>query len=304
MNYIILSLRNSNANKYEDELFKIYHFPKAYRKLINTDDIFVYYLSDTNTQEKSFIGYGKIGDIIKVDEGNFKANLKDCYDLIPRISYKYGIKNKQYVEMLGEHNPSKKIPAFQRSIRKLNFEAFDFIVNNSHAKKNRIELDNFDIPEFIEDYKELTLIDNVQAYEYNSQVNDSNNRSPLVLKRESNRLIYLRDPKLVKTVLVESEFKCAIKEGHLTFQSKANHQYSEGHHLIPMKYQFSYPTINLDHTDNIFSLCPICHNAIHYGSQSEKESRLLILFESNKFKEFLKKLSDIENFETFIRKFY
>ncbi len=47
--------------------------------------------------------------------------------------------------------------------------------------------------------------------------------------------------------------------------SRPNLPYLEAHHLIPMALQKIIPR-KLDTIENIFSLCPYCHRAIHHAN--------------------------------------
>lgn len=307
MRCIVLSVSNSDANIYNDEMFVRYHFPNEYKSLIKEGDRFVYYFSDKNTNIKSYIGCGVVSELKKVDEKSYEAYLSNCFKYEPSIPFKFNTNKNDYIEMLGEVNPEKKLPAFQRAIRKLNIEAYFYIDNFSEVQKIPVykNLPNdIDIPEFIEDYEEQITVEKAEAYTNKVSLEKSNNRKPLIVKYSYGRAIYFRDPMLVKTVLLENDYKCEISNDHITFESKNNHQYSEGHHLIPMKFQMKYLNINLDHVDNIFSLCPICHNAIHYGSDVERRRRLHILYNSEKFQGFLKKFEDIKSFNEFVENFY
>ena len=43
----------------------------------------------------------------------------------------------------------------------------------------------------------------------------------------------------------------------------------EAHHLIPMASQKDF-SINIDRVENIVSICPICHSAIHLGDEATR----------------------------------
>jgi 5-methylcytosine-specific restriction protein A len=49
-----------------------------------------------------------------------------------------------------------------------------------------------------------------------------------------------------------------------------------------MAFQKKFLPINIDREENIVSLCPICHRAVHFGNKEEKLKRLNILFEKRK----------------------
>lgn len=78
---------------------------------------------------------------------------------------------------------------------------------------------------------------------------------------------------IIKVQSIESAgYLCEIDSNHITFTSKGTgHQYMEGHHAIPIKYQNEFEN-SLDVYANIVCLCPICHRLLHYGVESEKET--------------------------------
>lgn len=97
---------------------------------------------------------------------------------------------------------------------------------------------------------------------------------------------YIRDPQVAAYVKQQAEYKCEFNKEHKTFISDiSGKQYVEAHHLIPMKYQdqFEY---SLDIPENIVTLCPNCHRAIHHGTKDYKKKIISALF--NKRKNILK----------------
>ena len=56
----------------------------------------------------------------------------------------------------------------------------------------------------------------------------------------------------------------------------------EGHHLIPMKAQKDFPTINIDRTENIVCICPTCHRMAHHGNRTTREKVLKLLYSERK----------------------
>ncbi len=109
-----------------------------------------------------------------------------------------------------------------------------------------------------------------------------NDRQPIPSSSSSSR--YKTNPRISKTALQIADFKCMINtDVHTTFIAKSGQQYMEAHHLIPMHAQKDFP-INLDRIENIVSICPTCHSAIHLGNDSVRL-------------EFLKKLYDLKEKE-------
>ncbi len=59
----------------------------------------------------------------------------------------------------------------------------------------------------------------------------------------------------------------------------------EAHHLIPICYQeemWERFGVNIDCVQNIVSLCPNCHRAIHYAEKSCKEEIIAKMYEMKK----------------------
>lgn len=162
---------------------------------------------------------------------------------------------------------------------------------------NRINLDEYEKQD--DEQKE---IHNSKPYEDPNELINQNNRKPK--KTSDNLSRYKRDSRIAKTVLANMNYKCEVDENHITFTMVNNNQYSEAHHLIPMKFQSRNETFNLDRTENIVSLCPICHNAIHYGNAQEKATRLLKLLENEERKAFVEENFGINDPFEFIKRFY
>lgn len=151
-----------------------------------------------------------------------------------------------------------------------------FIISNKNNKTLTRKPEIFDFDEYISNEKEQYLIQYEKPYNQ-EELSIRNNRSPRLIYLEKEE--YYRDYRLAKTVLSLCNYQCNINHDHKTFFTLENHMYAEAHHLIPMRYQKELKNINLDIVENIFSLCPICHNAIHYGNEMEKINRIEILFD-------------------------
>lgn len=95
-----------------------------------------------------------------------------------------------------------------------------------------------------------------------------NNRTPVPYKK-GNQLRYKTNARLAKTALDLANYKCLCNPDHKTFISKLGKQYMEAHHLIPMAFQKDF-SINIDRIENIISICPICHSAIHLGNEATR----------------------------------
>jgi hypothetical protein len=126
------------------------------------------------------------------------------------------------------------------------------------------------------------------------------NRKPQLNSSSSQR--YTTHARVSKTVLALCDYKCEIDEKHISFIAAIDNPYMEGHHLIPMKAQDDFGSVNIDCSDNICCLCPNCHKAIHLGNKDEKTQRLLHLYN--------KKIERLENkrieisFDKLLYKYY
>jgi 5-methylcytosine-specific restriction protein A len=92
-----------------------------------------------------------------------------------------------------------------------------------------------------------------------------------------------RNPDLSYTALHHAGFVCENDSSHQTFISaRNNHNFMEAHHLIPIEYQKSFEN-SLDVPENIISLCPNCHRAIHL-SKIETKKEIIEKFYSQRSK--------------------
>lgn len=99
-----------------------------------------------------------------------------------------------------------------------------------------------------------------------------------------NKLV--RDPKIAKLALIEADFHCEVDGSHPSFISRTSKlPYMEAHHLIPTSYSRTFYEryhINLDCKENIISLCPTCHRALHFGTDEKRDEILKILLKKRK----------------------
>lgn len=91
-----------------------------------------------------------------------------------------------------------------------------------------------------------------------------------------------RDPTLIKKRLSLSKYKCEYDSAHKLFVARATGcRYVEGHHIIPVHFQpqFSTQKKSLDNIQNICSLCPWCHRAIHHAEEDMVRKMLSSLYD-------------------------
>lgn len=159
MAYIILSQKKDFKSKYKDELFKLYHFPAAYRKSIDTGDIFIYNQAvqgkPGSSKIRYYYGTGTIGQIYTLDEGKtYFAELKQCKAFYNNVSIKTA--DGYYIEQIGFENKRSR-PNWQSSIRKLSESAYKTIINMSGGVTNisedcEIEIIKSDMKLLIDDF--------------------------------------------------------------------------------------------------------------------------------------------------------
>lgn len=153
----------------------------------------------------------------------------------------------------------------------------------------------------------LVYKNNLESLEYiNTNLNlDKSSSSKPVERLESRevRTGYLYPPLDIKQgslALINANYKCEINSTHETFINSNDVIYMEKHHLIPMNKYFEFK-LSIDHSFNIYSLCPTCHRQIHYGKPEDKKKMISYLF--NIRKDLYKEYYNIEN-DTEIYKYY
>ena len=129
-----------------------------------------------------------------------------------------------------------------------------------------------------EDIIEQERIYRSLEYQDAENVAKANKREP-ILEQIGKAQRYRKNFRLAKTVLKNNGYKCDVDANHITFLTSKGHYFIEAHHLIPMEFQRDFLPTNIDREENIASLCPNCHRAVHKGNREEKEARLLVLYE-------------------------
>ena len=162
------------------------------------------------------------------------------------------------------------------------------LTNEEKYKKFLYEIQDFNINLIDEDVavivaddssdilEDVEYTENVALQPYNVE-NIQVNIEPQIVQTGS-RDIIKRDPALGAIAINNSGYQCENEISHQTFISKRTKQpYMEAHHLIPIsqsEYMWKKKHKNIDCIENIVSLCPTCHRAIHHG---EFETKLQIL---------------------------
>ena len=93
-----------------------------------------------------------------------------------------------------------------------------------------------------------------------------NTESLIDKKEEVGSKKIARDPALVKKRMELSRFTCEYSETHKLFVARSTgSRYVEAHHIIPLNFQDEFASKKLDHINNLYSLCPYCHAAVHHA---------------------------------------
>lgn len=141
-----------------------------------------------------------------------------------------------------------------------------------------------------------------QVYLSRSEIENANN-NPVQYSQLNGVLRYVRDKRMHSIVIKNSDYKCNYKVEHETFSATDGNRFMEGHHLVPLKFQTQFGYYRLDRFENIESMCPICHSAIHYGNDEIKRTILENLYNKSKMKELLIKFK-VNSFIEFYDRFY
>lgn len=139
-----------------------------------------------------------------------------------------------------------------------------------------------DVITYIKEIKEQNIFDqdnwieqeNIQRENPASpEDSDRYGRTPDVIVSTSLGKAIKKRASIAKKVIVDSNYKCLYDESHTTFSTSKGKPYMEGHHLIPCTVTNSKifkEQSKLDREENIVSICPTCHRAIHFGCVQTK----------------------------------
>ena len=172
-----------------------------------------------------------------------------------------------------------------------------FLYNSQNFNINLI-----DAPEAVSEEKVATSIIPISAYidgedetKYIEKVNSIKETNinenagegaykvkPIAISKFDVGRRFRTNPLLGKIAIKKAYYSCENNYNHETFISKKNQQiYMEAHHLIPVCFQkevWDKYHINIDCVENIVSLCPTCHKAIHYGTKEVQRNMIRELF--------------------------
>lgn len=140
------------------------------------------------------------------------------------------------------------------------------VTNNTNTTTTSIvSTSNVSKPKAIKPYEPTKL--------NSSELRMLNNRPLQINKQTATGRRYKTEPRLRQQTLIEDDYLCVIDSRHETFDKDNEERYMEVHHLIPMSLQDydKFQSIQLDRLENMVTLCPTCHRAIHNANSVTKQ---------------------------------
>lgn len=133
----------------------------------------------------------------------------------------------------------------------------------------------------------IEIVDSIKEENINDKVAlDAHKVVPLAVARGVTGRKFKINPILGKIAIKRANYLCEFNGLHETFISKrTGRNFVEGHHLVPVSSQieiWNKYSVNADCVENIISLCPNCHRAIHYGDNETKKKMIELLFNLRK----------------------
>ena len=142
------------------------------------------------------------------------------------------------------------------------------------------------VSSFIDEEDETAYIEKVDSIK-ETNINENAGEGahtvePVALSKFDVGRRFRTNPLLGKIAIKKAYYSCEKDYQHETFISKKTQQkYMEAHHLIPVCFQkevWDKYHINIDCVENLVSLCPTCHKAIHYGTKEVQRKMITELF--------------------------
>ena len=241
-------------------------------------------------------GSGVVLSIQQGTEGRKPSDIKsdtnkirDFIDFDVTPFYKLDMDLKGIIRMKNDSRPAKygiaSIIGKEYTLNDMDSidEDFNRLIDIYLKISNKV-IDNFDEKE-----------DEYQYQSYNGKVDDEQLNSEPEKPKERISIIKgakhpPRNPLQGKVAAEKSNYECELDSTHKTFITPDNLNYIEKHHLIPMKYYFDFKDYTIDHSFNIYTLCPVCHRQIHFGTDDDKKELIEKLFEKREdiYKEYYK----------------
>lgn len=142
------------------------------------------------------------------------------------------------------------------------------------------------ITPYVEEESETEYVEKVDAIkELNINIKageDAYKAEPIPVGKYEVGRRFRTNPLLGKIAIKNAYYCCERNTNHETFISKTTLKtFMEAHHLVPVCFQqeiWDKYCINIDCVENIVSLCPTCHKAIHYGTKEVQEKMIEDLY--------------------------
>ena len=190
----------------------------------------------------------------------------------------------------------KKSPKYLYS---LNIKGQNLFQNDENEEFKRLVYDMLD------DAEEEQEIENADSVD-DETLALLDNRDVDLTPRNNSSKRPKTDPRIAKSVMEKNNYMCKYgsltNTRHITFDAKRGNKYVEAHHLIPLSASNDFYPINLDRSNNIVPLCPLCHAQVHHGTLVEKVKVLEVLYD-----DYIEKLNgdsiDI-SFDDLVNKYY
>jgi len=165
----------------------------------------------------------------------------------------------------------------------------DFLQNPQQLGVNLIDLPekgSLVETEVKEDFEYVLQVDNIHDSEIVAEGPDTSYEIEPKKVQKGMSKVYPRDPKIGKKAIKKANYLCEYDNYHITFTSASTGKpFMEAHHLISItKQQIIWDKygVNVDCVENVVSLCPSCHRAIHFAKKEEREKIIKKIYEDRK----------------------
>lgn len=126
-----------------------------------------------------------------------------------------------------------------------------------------------------DDVDYVLKVDKIKEFNINPEAGIGADKVKPTISSGSLAKRYSKNPLIGKIAIQQANYCCEYINEHITFISNTTKmQYMEAHHLIPISNQeemWERFGVNVDCVENIVSLCPNCHRAIHYAEKNYKK---------------------------------
>lgn len=305
--HAIIDTANNNDGYNILPIIFIYSVLKKLKDKYNVNKVSIGYLF---TYIMTCSNYDEVDEAVELikNESPITSYLKTYKDRSRVLSYirknvKLFIIDKDYISI----NPDFDDYFYQNFIQKYNIAELHeqlerdvdysyFLYNVQNFNINLIDKPNesdfvenivpVTISSYIDDEDESAYqnkIDNIKEYNINEDAgNGAHSVAPTAVPNFNVGRRFRTNPLLGKIAIKKAYYCCERDYTHDTFVSKkTNKNYMEAHHLVPVRFQeemWNKYHINIDCVENLVSLCPTCHRAIHYGTKEVQEQIIEELF--------------------------